>query len=286
MISVTALLLLALMRFSPWQSLTSRTARTVYGAVAVWAIFWGALAYSAWTPPPSTGLASLPLSFLYPLVSFPDVVNQLLRPWGSAIPLLGTGLVLLVSLALVQTLRSDEPGLTATRALLVLVLTLLFVTCASDVPRHETRYVFFLYPAAVVLAFGALATLGHGLVNAAPADVLVACGCLGLFMLSEDFQPRHLLTVEQPSVLYRRGLSTAQQSHLVVRDDTRAIAEWLRDHAGSDDAVIVSAVQGASTTTHPRSAISISIAVTSTSNLTPADTALSIDGVICHCFSL
>jgi hypothetical protein len=242
-VSAAVLLLVTLVRLSPSRDLTSRAAFAVYLAMGISALFWASFSYWHWKPPPSTGLARLPLSFLFPLMSFPDVVDQVLRPWGSAVPALGAGLVVLLGVAIVQVLRTDEPSVSAPRALLVLLLTLLLITCAGDAPRHETRYVFFLYPLAIVLALGAVATAVARFTTAGGNGRLVtAFAALGLFVLSEDFQPRHLLTIVEPSTIFRRGLTPGQQSHLVARDDTRAIAGWLESQAGQG-AAIISAVQ-------------------------------------------
>ncbi len=238
------LLLAALVRLTSVRELLTPAARGVYGAIAVCAMFWGALSYLHWTAPEASGLERLPLSFLYPLISFPDVVSQVLRPWGGAVPRLGVGLLLLLGVATWQTLRQNEPGISANRALLILFVLLLLATCASDAPRHETRYLFYLYPIALVLAFTAVGHLMQRPTLGEAGPLVAACACLGLFTLSEDFRPLHLLRIDQPTALFRRGLSTAQQSHLVVRDDLRAIVQWLGRQDGAPESTIVSAVQG------------------------------------------
>jgi hypothetical protein len=243
-VSAAILLLAALLRVTPVQELSSAAARAVYAAIALCALFWAVFAYRYWSPPAATALTHLPFWFLYPLLSFPDVVSQVLRPWGGAVPRLGAGLLVLLGVAAAQTLRENEAGISPRRALLILFLVLLLVTCASDSPRHETRYLFYLYPTALILAFAALGQLLRTRVHGAATPVVVASTCLALFMLSEDFQPRHLLRVDDPTVLYRRTLNAAQQSHLVARDDVRAVARWLQGQGGVPQAVIVSAVQG------------------------------------------
>ncbi|HTT42599.1 MAG TPA: glycosyltransferase family 39 protein [Steroidobacteraceae bacterium] len=243
-VSAAIVLLAALLRLTPAQELTSAAARAVYAAIAVCAVFWGVFCYRYWSPPAATALTHLPFWFLYPLLSFPDVVSQVLRPWGGAVPRLGAGLLVLLGVAAAQTLRENEAGTSPRRALLILCLVLLLVTCASDSPRHETRYLFYLYPTALILAFAALGQALRARVPGAAAPVVVAGTCLALFMLSEDFQPRHLLRVDEPAVLYRRSLNAAQQSHLLARDDVRAVAQWLQNQHAAHQAVIVSAVQG------------------------------------------
>jgi hypothetical protein len=243
-VSGAVLLLAALLRLTPARELTSATARTVYVAVAVSALFWAIFSYRYWNPPAATALTHLPFWFLYPLLSFPDIVSQMLRPWGSAVPHLGAGLLILLGLATAQTLAANEPGTSSRRALLILLLVMLLATCASDSPRHETRYLFYLYPTALILAFAAVGQLLGTRVRGPATPVAVAGACLALFMLSEDFQLRHLLYVDQPAVLYRRTLNAAQQSHLVVRDDVRTVVRWLQLRGGAHQPLVVSAVQG------------------------------------------
>ena len=243
-ISGAILLVAALVRLTSVRQLLTPAARGVYGAIAISAAFWAAFSYWHWSAPPATGLGRLPLSFLYPLTSVPDIVGQVLRPWGGAVPRLGIELLLLLSAAVAQTLHQTEPGVSANRALLILFVLLLLATCASDAPRHETRYLFYLYPIALVLAFTALGHLVQRLVPSAAAPLAIACACVGLFMVTEDFQPSHLIRITEPAVLFRRNLSAAQQSHLVVRDDLRAIVEWVNRQSGARGAQIVSAVQG------------------------------------------
>jgi hypothetical protein len=243
-ISGAILLVAALVRLTSVRQLLTPAARGVYGAIAISAAFWAAFSYWHWSAPPATGLGRLPLSFLYPLTSVPDIVGQVLRPWGGAVPRLGIELLLLLSAAVAQTLHQTEPGVSANRALLILFVLLLLATCASDAPRHETRYLFYLYPIALVLAFTALGHLVQRLVPSAAAPLAIACACVGLFMVTEDFQPSHLIRITEPAVLFRRNLSAAQQSHLVVRDDLRAIVQWVNRQSGARGAQIVSAVQG------------------------------------------
>jgi hypothetical protein len=159
--------------------------------------------------------------------------------------MLGAGLLLLLGVAVIRVLRRDEPGVSDERAVLVVVICLLLAACASHPPRHETRYVFFLYPAVIVVAISVLAALAREIARRRriPADALTALLCLGAFALSEDFQPRHLLQIDRAATIFKPGLPPAQQSHLVVRDDTRALAQWLHRHAAADGTVVISAFQ-------------------------------------------
>ncbi len=242
--AVAILVLAAVLRFIQGTQLTSYAARTVYGAIGLCALFWLSFVSSIWTRPPDGTALKAAASFVFPLISRPDFLNQVVRPWAGAVPLLGVGLLLLVSVGFLRLLRHNEPGISAERAVAALFLCLLLAACASDTPRHETRYVFFLYPAAVLLALTSIARLTETLTRSGRvAATLTALLGFVLFMLSEDFQPRHLIAIDSPATIFRVNLTPAQQAHLVARDNSPALAQWLRQHAESNGAVVVSAYQ-------------------------------------------
>jgi Dolichyl-phosphate-mannose-protein mannosyltransferase len=237
------LTLASVFRFASWAQLTSGAARIVYSAIGICALFWLSFVSAVWVHPTDGPLWKAALSFVYPLVSLPDLLNQVIRPWASAVPALSVGLLLLVGAAVGHLMRQDEPGISNERAVTAVFVCMLLAACASDTPRHETRYVFFLYPIALLIALMTVDRLVRMSTRHARASVLMTpIVGLGLFMLSEDFNPRHLLTIDQPATIFRHGMTAAQESHLVTRDDTPALAQWLRHHAASGD-VVVSAYQ-------------------------------------------
>lgn len=169
------LIVMALFRYCSWPQLLSRAARSAYIAIGLWALFWLSVRWLTWSPPAESGSLKAVLAFLWPLVSFPDVIDQLIVPWGRAVPFLGIGLVLLLGVGLINVVRHDEPGVSNERALHAVVFCLLLATCVSDAPRQETRYVFFLYPAALVLALATMQTLIRELSGAAPPRCWLRC---------------------------------------------------------------------------------------------------------------
>ncbi len=241
--AAAVLTLASVFRFASWEQLTSNAARTVYGAIGICALFWLSFVSSIWAHPTDGPLWKAALSFVHPLVSLPDLLDQVIRPWASAVPMLSVGLLLLVGAAVGRLMRQDKPGISNERAVTAVFICMLLAASASDTPRHETRYVFFLYPLAVLIALMTVDNLirmsaRHERARALMTPVLG----LGLFMLSEDFRPRHLLTIDQPATIFRYEMTAAQQSHLVTRDNSPALAQWLRHHAASGD-VVVSAYQ-------------------------------------------
>ena len=242
-VAVAVLLLLPLFRFSTWPQLTSRAARRVYVALGVWLAFWLGVICATWQRPVDAAPSKTVLSFLFPLISWPDLADQILKPWAGAVPVLGAGLLLLLAAGFVRVLRRDEPGVSAERAVLALFFCLLLAACASDTPRHETRYIFFLYPVAVVVALTSVASLVECFAAPRSAALVTSVVALGAFMLSEDFDLRHLLTIDQPASIFRSDLTPAQQAHLVWRNNTPALAQWLGQHTAGKGDVVISAYQ-------------------------------------------
>lgn len=241
--AVSILLLSGLFRPSSQPRFPSPATKAVLLAVGALAVFWVIFACTVWTGPLTAPAWKALLSLLFPLLREPDLVDQVLRPWAAAVPLLSLSLLVLLAIAVARVLKSDAPQPTAERALLAIFTFLLLAACASDTPRHETRYVFFLYPIAVIVALSTIATLTERFADRRSAAVLTPLLAISGFALTEDFQLRHLLRVDQPATIFKYNLTPAQQEHLVTRDDTRSLAQWLSTHARRGDSV-VDAVQG------------------------------------------
>jgi uncharacterized membrane protein SirB2 len=184
----------------------------------------------------------------YQFLRVPDLIGVVVRPWARALPHLGLALLLLcgaaiIRMALGEEATGEEP-LNAERVLLVVFVVLLLAASAANPPRQETRYVFNLYPLAILIAVTTLARLAYGFTRrpavAAGATAVVACGG---FALSEDFQPTHLRHIDGPEATFRVGMSEAMQSHLVIREDYRALSQWLQQHAGAGT-VLINSVHG------------------------------------------
>src|SRR5262249_3403619 len=177
-------------RLATLQQLTSRAARSMYFAIAAWLVFWFGVAWLSWSRPAGVAWWKALLSLVFTLMSVPNFIDQVAHPWAAAVPALSAALAALLAATLIQVLRSDELGVSAQRAVLAITVGLLLAACASHTPRHETRYVFFLFPTIIVLAVTTLTSwvaVAAGRRCALAALVTVPL-CLGAFMLSEDFQ--------------------------------------------------------------------------------------------------
>jgi hypothetical protein len=233
-------LLLLLTRLTGWKEFFSRRSSPFHVAIVLFAIFWLAfgIAIVDWRSVVVGGFAGRAALLAYQLLRFPDLIAVVVRPWARAVPHLGAALLLLVTVAMYRAAKREETP-NCERILLVVFLVLLLAASASHPPREETRYVFFLYPLAVIIAMTTIARAAALLASGrALATGLTSAVALGGFALSEDFQPQHLLYVDSPTETFRVGMTPAMQEHLVIRTDYRAIALWLQQHRTGQDIVI------------------------------------------------
>ncbi|MEP7246653.1 MAG: glycosyltransferase family 39 protein, partial [Gammaproteobacteria bacterium] len=240
------LLLLPLLGLLPAREFASGPGRHVLLAIAATAVFW--VAFGLMTSDWRQGVATTWLGhnhfvwLAYELTRFPNLLLQVVRPWSRSVPILGVGLALLFALALWRVLRQGEQA-AVERALLLTTVCLLALVGMSEPPRQETRYVFFLYPVFIILGLGAAvhAARAIGRTWGTGAEVIGVLALAALFMLTEDFQPRHLLNTGTMAANVRADLPEKLETHVVGRTDVRGAAQWLSAHAVSGRTLVVNA---------------------------------------------
>jgi hypothetical protein len=224
--AVLALLLLT--RLVDFGDLHWRAARYFWLAIAAYALFWFGCDVAAAVNGPGTAL-----DVVRRLFGYPDIYDEILRPWGRTLPILSAALCLGILFGGWRAMR----GLPAARpvaCLLALIVLLVLAIGASGTDRLETRYTFFLYPLLMVLAVSALMGILQG-----AAAMAVAVGLpLLCFAATEDFQPGHVLAIDSARVNYRSGMSPARVAHYYPRNDMRGAAEWLAREVKADDVVV------------------------------------------------
>jgi hypothetical protein len=235
------LLLLLLAGLIEWPQISPSVAAPVYAALLACLAFWAAfgLYASDWLLQPQSALHRAFL-LIYEFVRTPDVVRQVIVPWAHSLPALGAALALLIGAAIVRTIFRDAQSMTTERVLLFLLVTLLLAASASPTPRQETRYVFFLYPIAIVLALTTVSKASQALLGAGGrAIAATALLCLGGFALSEDFRPAHLRDIDSESVNFRVGMRPGEAEQYPARSDIRSAASWLAAHVqpGRDEVI-------------------------------------------------
>ena len=228
----TILVLLVVSRFLDWVELLGRPMRRFQLALLICALFWVAFvaAVFEWQDIDAGSFIRYAALFGYQFAAIPHLANVAAWPLARSVPILA--LVVLIGLAAavihVTRRRAIEP-LTAERALLTLVLSLLVAACMSHPPRLETRYTFFLYPLVVVLGVGVLWSFVTALVRrAALADVVAGALALAVFVPTEDFDLHHLTHMDDRDVY--AGLPPNLITHFVPHGDTMSIVRWLDAH--------------------------------------------------------
>lgn len=226
--------------------LTGRSSRATQLALLACLLFWTAfgLVTIDWHVP---GLSPLHESFLlgYEFVRFPDTVRQVAMPWARTVPLLALGLFVLVAATCLRACLWLESTSRAERVLLALFVILLFAAGASNPPRQETRYVFFLYPLAIAFSLVAIrrtasAVLGHSRYLQSAAIL----ACIAAFVLSEDFRPWHLWNIDTETVNFRIGMPGRLAGHYHPRTDLRGAANWLDTHARPGQDIVINSFPG------------------------------------------
>jgi hypothetical protein len=245
-LTAAIVLLLLLLSMIDWRELSSRAALVFPAAIAVSVTFWVAFGLGThdWHTQPLSALHSGML-LGYQFVRFPDFVREIAIPWARAVPVLGIMLFLLVAAACVRAIARPASTPPTERLLLALLIFLLLAASASHPPRHETRYVFFLYPLAIIAAVTMITHATRAVLGASRyATVATVFLCLGAFALSEDFQPSHLWNINSAAVNFRIGMNEWKVGHYHPRSDVRAAARWLDGHVVSGRDLVVSSFPG------------------------------------------
>jgi len=226
--------------------LVGATSRPLHMALMACLLFWTAfgLATSDWHTP---GLSGLHKVFLlaYEFVRFPDAVRQVAMPWARTVPLLSLGLFILVAAACLRACLRPQDTSRLERILLALFVILFLAASASNPPRHETRYVFFLYPLAVIFSIVTVGRVVQTLLGRTRLAVAAAAlACIAAFMLSEDFRPGHLWNIDTEIVNFRIGMSGRLAGHYHPRSDVRAAADWLQAHVVPAQDIVIDSFPG------------------------------------------
>lgn len=249
--SASILLAMLLARVVRPADLLSRSA-TGYGAAILLSLLgWSFLGLLSdlWIPPDASNWLGdgRPLVVFNELFGRPDYLRQVVRPWVGAASLYGLVLLLSLGIAVVNDLRSPSPNSRTLSVLLLVVFAMLCAVGISNPPRQETRYVFFLYPAVIVVAVATwlivVPRLRAGVaIPAIAGPVVILLG----FVLLEDFRPRHVLAVDSAAASMRIGFRGRADDHLIARTDPRSAAEWAVAHADQPDDLLVNGYPAAS----------------------------------------
>jgi hypothetical protein len=236
------ILLLLMLHLVQWRELIARSALPFHAAVVGCVVFWTAfgLVTDTWRVDPDIHWLgnNKAVVLAYEFLRFPDFLREIVQPWGKSVPVLALALLVSIAFGIVRSVARDAGKVSAEVVIQVVLVCMLLAASASDPPRHETRYLFFVYPLAVIVALAATAHLVGAVVSRnSLATTLTAIAALGVFALTEDFSPRHLLKVDSPEVNFRID-APDEEAHLQGRSDPRGAAQWLKAHARDRDLVV------------------------------------------------
>ena len=240
---LAVILLLLLLRLIGWRELCSRAALPFAASIAASTVFWilFALDTPQWQLEPGQSVLETAALLGYEFFRFPDFAIQVALPWARAVPLLALALFCLLAATCIRLVLRAEAQLSEERVFAVLLVSLLLAASASDPPRIETRYVFFLYPLAVLTALLALARFSAFVAERARIRhpvALLSVLALGGFALTEDFDLHHLRDVDSEAVHFRTQMKPFLANHYYQRANVRAAADWLESNAREGDIVI------------------------------------------------
>jgi hypothetical protein len=224
------------------QALSSRPARYFWLALCSFALVWAAAGVLtgdfAQAEMPGPSLKADIAGTLERLFDFPDIYNQVLRPWTRTLPVLSVGLFAAFAYLCWNSIRCGRHAPDAVSVLLSLVIVLLLAVGATPTGRMETRYTFFLYPALILLTVCAILTILRQLGKLRVPAVLVAGAPLLCFAATEDFQPRHVLDVDSERINFRVDMPRHWAEHFYPRNDIRGVAQFLAANVRPGDVVI------------------------------------------------
>jgi hypothetical protein len=226
------------------RELLGRPARWFAAAIGASAVFWiafGLLTDTWYGAAPAGGPAAVDrlVALTWELGGFPNILDEVVRPWGRTIPVLSVALFIALAALALRSVVREPVRVTAIGALLVLVLIMVLAIGGAGSPRIETRYSFFLYPLMVTLALAAVAFACDRFFERGPrATLATALAGLLLFAATEDFQPRHIANIDSREVNFRIGLSPEFTAHYYPRGDVGGLAQWLAVEVGPEDLVI------------------------------------------------
>ena len=242
-IAAGILLLMLLVGLVAREELDPRRARYYWLALGTFMIYWFicaassvALAEEAGRSAAKNGAATS--IFLY-LFGFPDLYDQVVRPWGYTLPFLSLGIGAATGYLCWDSIFNRPRIANPVPALLSLIIVMVLAVGLTPTERLETRYTFFLYPLLITLAVCVILMIArrHPRLRSLPGPLIASVPLL-CFAASEDFQPRHILKVDSGEINFRIGMSAARADHYYPRNDVRGVAQWLAAQARPGDVVI------------------------------------------------
>jgi len=242
-IAFVSLLLLLVIRWLPPVSVRNALYRILLLSISLNFLFW--LTYGittdAWYQHFFPHDAGLPLKKLFVLfIKYPDIFETILFRWFAAVPVTTVVLGGLLTAAVIwlSTSRQNSTGL----RFLLFVLILLGLAVGFIVTDYvTTRYTFFLFPLALLVALATLFKISSQIpLRAATRDVVFGVMLVGIIAVSDDVGFAHMLRIDSAEINYRLSYDENRGAHYYSRFDSRTPAEFVNKHKRPGDVIVTS----------------------------------------------
>lgn len=169
-----------------------------------------------------------PTQLVRALFGWPNLIDPVALPWKDEMPLLGSALLASVIGAIVLHAREPLPRLLRSPGVPVAYVLLAFGVLHST--YAATRYLFFVYPVALV----ALVLVLWALTRWSPWRWAALPLAVGGFVMSEDFELGHLLAVPSTTVTFRLEPYDRYWETWYMRYDLVSVADFLHERVGRE----------------------------------------------------
>lgn len=103
----------------------------------------------------------------------------------------------------------------------------------------DTRYFFFLLPIYYLILILSIRTIIGLIVKEKRVKItLTFAFVVSLFILTEDFDSKHLMEIDSANINFRKNFSPSQRDHYYPRWDSRYVSEIVNNEANKDDIIV------------------------------------------------
>lgn len=174
-----------------------------------------------------------PNAFRLTFFGWPDLYVPVFGPWAVSMPFLGSIVCLAITWQIILHGKDSVSTLLRNPSI---PLIYIFICFGIFQPRmFATRYTFFVYPLILCVIAVSITELTQYLrrwkrFSVGATELLAVLVCMSLFLISEDFNLKHIVNVASPEVAFRFGEYSRYSSHWNPRSEYESIALFLNQN--------------------------------------------------------
>jgi hypothetical protein len=178
-----------------------------------------------------------------------EIHYRIVYPFAFTVPVFFLIMIMGIGIAVVAGLTTSRRQLAAFPLLVGLVC--IFMVPIFRTTYHATRYSFFFFPVLLCILYASTLKLKKAWNRRAPhaRTAFVARGVIFvpvfLFLVSEDFSPRHLINVSSQELNFRLGGYDRLAVHWYPRFDFKTPAEYVNRSRAEEDVVVTDQIVSA-----------------------------------------